>query len=58
MVRFQAICFFLQNLPTRSGAHPDSYTMATGVPSSGVKQLRREADHSPSSITEVKNELS
>jgi hypothetical protein len=40
-----------------SGAHPDSCTMGTGGPFSGTKVLPgRDADHSPPSSAEVKNE--
>jgi hypothetical protein len=35
-------------------AHPTSYPMGTGAVSLEVKQLGREADHSPSSSAEVK----
>jgi hypothetical protein len=41
-----------------SGAHPASYTMGTRRSFLGVKRPRREADHSPPSSAEVKNELS
>jgi hypothetical protein len=41
-----------------SGAHPASYPMGTGTLSLGVKRPRREADHSPPSSAEVKNEWS
>jgi hypothetical protein len=40
---------------TRSGAHPVSYPMGTGVLSPEVKQSGCEADHSPHSSTTVKN---
>jgi hypothetical protein len=36
-------------------AHPASYPMGTGGSLSGVKQPRREADHSPPCSAEVKN---
>jgi hypothetical protein len=40
-----------------SGAHPASYTMGTGGPFPGGKALtRRDADHSPLSSAEAKNE--
>jgi hypothetical protein len=38
-----------------SGAHPASYPWVPGALSLGVKQLVREADHSPPSSAEVKN---
>jgi hypothetical protein len=41
--------FFVQ---TSSEAHPDSYSMSTG----GKARLGRDADHSPQSSAEVKNE--
>jgi hypothetical protein len=49
-------CSILQNVQTNSGNHPASYCMGTGVLSRGVKRPRREADHSPPSGTDVKNE--
>jgi hypothetical protein len=40
-----------------SEAHPASYTMDTGGPFPGAKvRSGRDADHSPSSSVEVKNE--
>jgi hypothetical protein len=45
-------------IQTGSGAHPASYPMGTSgsLPEEGVlKQLGREADHSPPSSAEVKN---
>jgi hypothetical protein len=41
---------------TGSGAHPTSCSVITGVASPGMKWPGREADHSPPSISEVKNE--
>jgi hypothetical protein len=42
---------------TGSGAHPSSCPMGTGGPFSGGKaRPGRDADHSPSSSAEVKNE--
>jgi hypothetical protein len=42
---------------TDSGVHPASYTMGTGGPFPGGKaRPGRDADHSPSSSTEVVNE--
>jgi hypothetical protein len=42
---------------TGSEAHPASCTMGTGVPFPGGKARHgRDADHSPPSIVEVKNE--
>jgi hypothetical protein len=46
--------FFFQ---TGSGAHPNSCTMGTGGPFPGGKaRPGRDADHSPPSSAEVKNE--
>jgi hypothetical protein len=39
---------------TGSGVHPASYSVATGS-FPGVKQRRREANHSPQSSAQVKN---
>jgi hypothetical protein len=42
---------------TGSGAHPASYPVGTGGPfPQGKAQLVRDADHSPPSSAEVKNE--
>jgi hypothetical protein len=42
---------------TGSGAHPASYPMSTGGPFPGGKaRPGRDADHSPPSSAEVKNE--
>jgi hypothetical protein len=41
-----------------SGAHSASYTMGTRRSFPGVKRLVREADHSPPSSAEIKNEWS
>jgi hypothetical protein len=42
---------------TGSGAHPAFYTMSTGRPFPGSKARQgRDADHSPTSSTEVENE--
>jgi hypothetical protein len=35
-------------------AHPASYPVATGSPFPGVKRPRLQADHSPSTIADVK----
>jgi hypothetical protein len=44
-------------IQTGSGAHPASCTMGTGSPFPGAKaRPGRDADHSPPSSTEVKNE--
>jgi hypothetical protein len=45
----------LHGVQTSSGSNPTSYKMGTekGIP--GVKRLGREADHSPPSRTEAKN---
>jgi hypothetical protein len=40
----------LHSIQTSSGAH-----LASGVPSSGLKQLGHETDHSPPSSAEIKN---
>jgi hypothetical protein len=45
----------LHSVQTASGAHPASYPMGTEAGYSVVKRPRREADHSPPSIAEVKN---
>jgi hypothetical protein len=50
---------FFSNLcvQTGSGAHPASCTMGTGGPFPGAKaRPRRDADHSPPSSADVKNE--
>jgi hypothetical protein len=44
--------------PDRLWAHPATCPMGTGVFSSGVNRPGREANHSPSSSTEVKNACS
>jgi hypothetical protein len=42
---------------TGSGAHPASYPMGTGVPFPGGKaRPGRDADHSPPTSAEIKNE--
>jgi hypothetical protein len=42
---------------TGSGAHPASYPMGTGGPFPGaIARPERDADHSPPSSAEVKNE--
>jgi hypothetical protein len=43
------------NVQTGSGAHPASYPIGTGVPSSGVKRPEREDDHSYLSNVKVMN---
>jgi hypothetical protein len=43
---------------TGSDAHPASYPMGTGVFSPGIKRPGHEADHSPPSSAEIKNEWS
>jgi hypothetical protein len=55
-VRFPAGAgnFSLHRVQNGSGAHPASYPMGTGSSFPGVKRPGREADHSPSSSTEVK----
>jgi hypothetical protein len=46
----------LHSLQTGSGAHPASYPLDTGGSfPGGVERQGREADHSPTSSTEVKN---
>jgi hypothetical protein len=48
---------FILCVQTGSGAHPSSCTMGTGSPSPGSKSRPgRDADHSPSSSVEIKNE--
>jgi hypothetical protein len=47
----------LQNVQTRSGAHPSSYSLGTVVLSfPGVKRDLGEIYHQPSSSVEIKNE--
>jgi hypothetical protein len=48
----------LQNVQTCSGAHPASYSLGTGVLLLGINQPQHEANHSPPSSLEVKNEWS
>jgi len=43
-------------IQTGAGAHPASSPMGTGMLSLGVKWLECEADHTPPSSAEVKNE--
>jgi hypothetical protein len=46
--------FFLRHrAQAGSGSQPASYAMGTGDPSLGVKQPRREAEHSPPSSAKV-----
>jgi hypothetical protein len=44
-----------RRVQTDSGSHPASYPMGIRALSLGVKRREGEADHSPSSSTEVKN---
>jgi hypothetical protein len=47
----------IEKVQTSSGAHPASYPMGTGGPFPGGKARQgRDADHSPPSSAEVKNE--
>jgi hypothetical protein len=46
----------LQRVHTGFGAHPASSSEVPDVLSSGGKAARREADHTPASSAEVKNE--
>jgi hypothetical protein len=48
--------FLLHSVQSRSGARPASYGMGTGDLSLGLKRQRPEADHSPPSNAEVKND--
>ena len=48
----------LQIIPSNSGARPTSDSMNKEILSPGVKGLEREADQSPQSSAEVKNEWS
>jgi hypothetical protein len=49
--------FLLASVQTGSGTHPASYSMGTGGPFPGGKaRPGRDADHSPSSSVEVKDE--
>jgi hypothetical protein len=45
--------FLLHSFNTGSGAQAN-YPKGIGVPFSGVKQPRREAEHAPTSSTEIK----
>jgi hypothetical protein len=45
-------------LENGSGAHSASFTMIPGALSLGIKRPGREADHSPPTSVEVKNEWS
>jgi hypothetical protein len=47
--------FLRHRVQIGSEAHPAPYSMHTGVFSTGVKWLRRKADHSPPPSAEVKN---
>jgi hypothetical protein len=47
--------FLAPQLPDRIWGSSNLYTMGTGALSLGVKQPRREADHSTPSSAEVKN---
>jgi hypothetical protein len=51
-------CSLLQVVQTCSGAHPASCSLGTGVLFIGINQSWHEADHSPPSSSEVKNEWS
>jgi hypothetical protein len=59
-VRFPARSgnFFHHRVQNDSGAHPASYPTGTRGSFPGVKRPEREADHSPPSSVEVKNEWS
>ena len=46
----------LHSVETGSGDHLTLHSISTGVLAPGVKQSRREIDHSPPSCAEVKNE--
>jgi hypothetical protein len=46
----------LHSVETGSGAHLALHSIGTGALAPGVKQSRREIDHSPPSCAEVKNE--
>jgi hypothetical protein len=48
------ILSFFPIVETGSGAHQASYLIRTGVLSTEVKQLEREADHSPPTSAEIK----
>jgi hypothetical protein len=49
--------FFLHVVQNGSGTHPASYPMGTGGFSPEVKQMDREADHSPPTSAEVKKNV-
>jgi hypothetical protein len=58
-IEFRSLAEAVCNLCVQSGfgAHPASCTVGTGGPSPGAKvRPGRDADHSPPSSTEVKNE--
>jgi hypothetical protein len=50
--------FSSRKVQTGSGAHPASYSMDTGILFRGIQRPGREADHSPPSSAEVRNEWS
>jgi hypothetical protein len=56
-VRFPAVLdfYFLHSVHTDSEVHPASYLMVPEALSPGVKRSVREADRSPPSNAEVKN---
>jgi hypothetical protein len=47
----------LHVVQTNYGVHPASYPMGNGGSFPGIKRPGREADHSPTTSTEVKNTL-
>jgi hypothetical protein len=49
------IVYLVHRVQIDSGAHLVTYTRIPGSPSPGVKQRKREADHSRPSSVEVKN---
>lgn len=46
------ISFFITNSRPGSGAHTANYPLYSAIPSSGIKRLEREADHSQTSNIE------
>ena len=53
----EVLFLFSKTLQTAPGAHPASYSIGTGV-LPGLKLIERDADHSPQSSAQVKNEWS
>jgi hypothetical protein len=57
VIQYYRKCVHVDSVQTGSGAYPASYPMGTGGPLPGGKvRPGRDADHSPTSSAEVKNE--